>query len=49
LVEVETTATGLPQITGTADYNYQIKQPVTPLPGEIDPSLAGTFVPVTFL
>lgn len=45
----ETTAVGLPQITGTADYNYQIKQPVTPLPGEIvDPSLAGTFVPVTF-
>jgi outer membrane protein TolC len=45
----ETTATGLPQITGTADYNYQIKQPVTPLPGEIiDPSLAGTFVSVTF-
>lgn len=45
----ETTATGLPQITGTADYQYQIKQPITALPGEIvDPSLAGTFVPVAF-
>lgn len=45
----ETTATGLPQITGNADYQYQIKQPITPLPGEIvDPSLAGTFVPVAF-
>ncbi|MEP0478775.1 MAG: TolC family protein, partial [Nonlabens sp.] len=26
----ETTATGLPQIDGSADYSYQIKQPITP-------------------
>lgn len=44
----ETTATGLPQITGSTDYNYQIVQPVTPLPGEIVGGEPGTFVPVTF-
>jgi len=44
----ETTATGLPQITGTGDYNYQIKQPVSVLPGEIIGEAPGTFVPVIF-
>lgn len=44
----ETTATGLPQIDADADYQYQIKQPVTPLPGEILGGQPGTFVPVTF-
>ncbi|MDP5077373.1 MAG: TolC family protein [Nonlabens sp.] len=43
-----TTATGLPQINGTVDYQYQIIQPVTPLPGEIAGGEPGTFVPVTF-
>lgn len=43
-----TTASGLPQINGAVDYQYQIKQPVTPLPGEIAGGEPGTFVPVTF-
>ncbi|BAO55095.1 TolC family protein [Nonlabens marinus] len=44
----ETTATGLPQITGTADYQNQLKQPITPLPAEIAGGEPGTFVPVAF-
>jgi outer membrane protein len=44
----ETTATGLPQIDADIDYQYQIKQPITPLPGEIIGGTPGTFVPVTF-
>ncbi|PRP67960.1 TolC family protein [Nonlabens agnitus] len=44
----ETTATGLPQVTGTADYQNQLKQPITPLPGEIAGGEPGTFVPVAF-
>ncbi|MEP2937512.1 MAG: TolC family protein [Gilvibacter sp.] len=44
----ETTATGLPQISGTIGYNYNIKQPVTLIPGEIAGGDPGTFVPVTF-
>ncbi|PPK96367.1 MULTISPECIES: TolC family protein [Nonlabens] len=44
----ETTATGLPQIDGSANYNYQIKQPITPLPAELVGGAPGTFVPVTF-
>lgn len=43
-----TTATGLPQINAGADYQYQIIQPVTPLPGEITGGEPGTFVPVVF-
>jgi len=43
-----TTATGLPQINAGADYQYQIVQPVTPLPGEIAGGTPGTFVPVVF-
>jgi outer membrane protein len=44
----ETIATGLPQIDADVDYQYQIKQPITPLPGEILGGTPGTFVPVTF-
>ncbi len=44
----ETTADGLPQIEGVIDYQNQLKQPVTPLPGEIVGGEPGTFVPVVF-
>src|SRR5690606_13597574 len=44
----ETTATGLPQISGVADYQNMLKQPVTLIPGEIAGGEAGTFIPVTF-
>ncbi len=44
----ETTADGLPQIEGVVDYQNQLKQPVTPLPGEIVGGEPGTFVPVVF-
>lgn len=44
----ETTAAGLPQIDGAIDYQNQLKQPVTPLPGEIVGGEPGTFVPVVF-
>lgn len=44
----ETTAIGLPQINASVDYNNQLKQPVTPLPGELAGGEPGTFVPVVF-
>ncbi|MGJ8683724.1 MAG: TolC family protein [Nonlabens sp.] len=44
----ETTAAGLPQINGSIDYQNQLKQPITPLPGEIVGGAPGTFVPVAF-
>ncbi|RZS98979.1 TolC family protein [Aquimarina brevivitae] len=44
----ETTADGLPQINGALDYTNQLKQPVTPLPGEVAGGEPGTFVPVVF-
>tara|TARA_R110002124_G_scaffold17532_2_gene73108 strand:+ start:95929 stop:97308 length:1380 start_codon:yes stop_codon:yes gene_type:complete len=44
----ETTATGLPQISGAVNYQNNIKQPVTLIPGEIAGGEPGTFVPVTF-
>ncbi len=44
----ETTATGLPQINGSIDYQNWIKQQVSLLPGEIAGGEPGTFVPVTF-
>ncbi|GER58388.1 transporter [Patiriisocius marinus] len=44
----EATAVGLPQISGSINYNNNLKQPVTLLPGEIAGGLPGTFVPVTF-
>jgi len=44
----ETTATGLPQLDGNINYNNNLKQPVTLIPGEIAGGAPGTFVPVTF-
>jgi len=44
----ETTATGLPQISGDVAYNNNLKQPVTLLPAEITGGPPGTFVPVIF-
>ncbi len=44
----ETTADGLPQLDATIDYQNQLKQPVTILPGEIVGGEVGTFVPVIF-
>ncbi|WP_281987666.1 TolC family protein [Aquimarina aggregata] len=44
----ETTADGLPQIEGVIDYQNQLKQPVTVLPGEVVGGTPGTFVPVVF-
>ncbi|MFL1894186.1 TolC family protein [Aquimarina sp. 2-A2] len=44
----ETTAQGLPQIDGSVDYQNQLKQPVTLIPGEVAGGEAGTFVPVVF-
>lgn len=44
----EIIAQGLPQISGKADYQNYLKQPVTLLPGEIAGGEPGTFVPVTF-
>ncbi|MBQ4818814.1 TolC family protein [Aquimarina sp. MMG016] len=44
----EATAEGLPQIDGKIDYQNQLKQPVTVLPGEVVGEEPGTFVPVIF-
>lgn len=44
----EATATGLPQISGSIDYQNWLKQQVSLLPGEIAGGAPGTFVPVTF-
>lgn len=44
----ETTADGLPQISGNVDYVYNPIIQVTPLPGEIAGGEPGTFVPVVF-
>lgn len=44
----EATADGLPQIDADVNYQNQLKQPVTPLPGEIVGGEPGTFVPVVF-
>lgn len=44
----ETTAAGLPQITGNLDYRNNLKQPVTLVPGEFFGGEAGTFEPVVF-
>ncbi len=44
----ETTATGLPQISGAVSYQNNLKQPVTLLPAEIVGGEPGTFVPVNF-
>lgn len=44
----EIIAQGLPQISGDANYNNNLKQPVTLIPGEVAGGEPGTFVPVTF-
>ncbi|WP_218598255.1 TolC family protein [Polaribacter sp. NJDZ03] len=44
----ETTATGLPQISGKVDYQNWLKQQVSLLPAEFVGGTAGTFQPVTF-
>lgn len=44
----ETIAEGLPQVDGSVNYQNQLKQPVSLLPGEIVGGEPGTFVPVTF-
>ncbi len=44
----ETTATGLPQINASLNYNNNIKQPVTLIPGEITGGAPGSFTPVVF-
>ena len=44
----ETIATGLPQISGSVNYQNQLKQQVVQLPGEIAGGEPGTFVEVVF-
>lgn len=45
----ETIATGLPQIDGSVNYQDQIKQPISLVPGEFFPGgEPGTFVPIVF-
>jgi len=44
----ETTATGLPQINGTIDYQNQLRQPTSFIPAEFFGGEPGTFQPVIF-
>ncbi|MBS1524323.1 MAG: TolC family protein [Bacteroidetes bacterium] len=44
----ETTATGLPQISGSANFTDYLKIPTTLIPGQFFGQPAGTFVPVQF-
>lgn len=44
----ETTAQGLPQINADANYNYNIKQPVTLVPAEFMGGGPGEFLPLKF-
>lgn len=44
----ETTAQGLPQIDGNVNYTYNLKQPITLIPGEFGGGEPGTFIPLTF-
>ncbi|MEW7280904.1 TolC family protein [Aquimarina sp. 2201CG1-2-11] len=44
----ETTADGLPQLNASVDYQNQLKQPVSLIPGEFSGGEPGTFVPVVF-
>ncbi|WP_159021947.1 TolC family protein [Formosa sp. L2A11] len=44
----ETTATGLPQISATVDYQNWLKQQVSLIPAEIFGGDAGTYIPVEF-
>ena len=43
-----TIAGGLPQIEGTVNYNNQLKQPVSLVPGEFAGGEPGSFVPIIF-
>lgn len=44
----ETTASGLPQISGVIDYQNQLKQPTSFIPSEFFGGESGTFTPVVF-
>lgn len=44
----ETTATGLPQLSGGLSYQNNLKQPVSLIPGEFIGGDPGTFVPIVF-
>ena len=44
----ETTASGLPQISGNVSYNNNLKQPVSLIPAEFFGGEPGTFSPVVF-
>ena len=44
----ETTAAGLPQISGAVDYTNWLKQQISLIPGEFVGGSAGSFIPVTF-
>ncbi len=44
----ETTAIGLPQISGAADYNNMLDIPTSLIPAEFFQGEAGTFIPVKF-
>jgi outer membrane protein TolC len=44
----ETISTGLPQISGTANYNMFLNLPVSLIPAEFFGGDAGTYIPVTF-
>lgn len=44
----ETTATGLPQLSGNINYQNNLKQQVTLIPAEFSGGEPGTFVPVVF-
>src|SRR5665811_1756613 len=44
----ETITIGLPQVTGSANYNMFLKLPVSLLPGEFFGGEPGTYVPVKF-
>jgi len=44
----ETTASGLPQLSANLNYQNNLKQPVTLIPGEFTGGEPGTFVPVVF-
>ena len=44
----ETISTGLPQVTGSANYNSFLNLPVSLIPGEFFGGEPGTYIPVKF-
>lgn len=44
----QTISTGLPQVSGTANYNMFLNLPVSLIPGEFFGEEAGTYIPVKF-